>query len=97
GRIRIVEAAHPVPDAASEAAARAVLDAVRNLSKDDLVIALISGGGSALLTLPAEGMTLADKQHVNKALLRSGATISEMNAVRKHVSAIKGGRLAVAA
>lgn len=97
GRIRIIEAAHPVPDAASEAAARAILKAVQGLSADDLVIALISGGGSALMTLPAGAMTLADKQAVNKALLMSGATIGEMNAVRKHLSAIKGGRLAAAA
>jgi len=96
-RIRIVEAAHPVPDAASEQAARAVLAAVRGLGKDDLVVALISGGGSALLTLPAGNMTLADKQAINQALLRSGATIGEMNAVRKHLSRIKGGRLAMAA
>jgi glycerate 2-kinase len=97
GRIRIIEAAHPVPDAASEEAARAVLAAVRDLGPDDLVVALMSGGGSALMALPAGCMTLADKQAVNEALLRSGATIGEMNAVRKHLSAIKGGRLAAAA
>ena len=97
GRIRIIEAAHPVPDAASETAARAILESVRGLSPDDLVIALLSGGGSALMALPAGGMTLADKQSVNKSLLESGATIGEMNAVRKHLSAIKGGRLAAAA
>jgi glycerate 2-kinase len=97
GRIAIIEAAHPVPDAASEKAARAVLEAVRDLGSDDLVVALISGGGSALMTLPAGAMTLADKRAVNEALLRSGATIGEMNAVRKHLSAIKGGRLAAAA
>lgn len=96
-RIRILEAAHPVPDANSEAAARAILDAVRGLGPDDLVIALISGGGSALMALPAPGLTLADKQAVNRALLRSGADIGEMNCVRKHLSAIKGGRLAAAA
>lgn len=96
GRIKIVEAGHPVPDAASEAAARAILGAVGNLGRDDLVIALISGGGSALLTLPAGSMTLADKQAVNNALLLSGATIAEMNTVRKHLSAVKGGRLAAA-
>jgi glycerate 2-kinase len=97
GRIRIIEAGHPVPDLESERAARAMLHAVSNLHKDDLVLALMSGGGSALLTLPAGNMTLADKQAVNKALLASGATIGEMNAVRKHLSAIKGGRLAAAA
>ncbi|MDE1149857.1 MAG: glycerate kinase [Azospirillaceae bacterium] len=97
GRIEIVEAAHPVPDANGELAARRILDKVQGLGPDDLVIALISGGGSALLPLPAQGMTLADKQAVNQALLASGATITEMNAVRKHLSAIKGGRLAAAA
>ena len=97
GRIRIVEASHPVPDTMSETAARLVLAAVSDLGPDDLVIALISGGGSALMTLPAGGMTLADKQAVNRALLASGATITEMNAVRKHLSGIKGGRLAIAA
>jgi glycerate 2-kinase len=97
GRIEIIEAAHPVPDAASLTAAQRILAAVQGLNADDLVIALISGGGSALLTVPAGGMTLADKQAVNRALLASGATITEMNAVRKHLSAIKGGRLALAA
>ncbi len=97
GRIAILEAAHPVPDAMSEAAARRILAAVRGLGPDDLVVALISGGGSALLALPAPALTLADKQAVNKALLASGATIAEMNVVRKHLSAIKGGRLAAAA
>ncbi|MGE3244872.1 MAG: glycerate kinase [Beijerinckiaceae bacterium] len=96
-RIEVVEAAHPVPDAAGLAAARRILDMVADLGADDLVICLISGGGSALLTLPAPGLTLADKQAVNTALLRSGAPIGEMNVVRKHLSAIKGGRLAVAA
>jgi glycerate 2-kinase len=96
GRIRILEASHPVPDAMSETAARLILSAVAGLAPDDLVIALISGGGSALMTLPAGGMTLADKQAVNRALLASGATITEMNAIRKHLSAIKGGRLAAA-
>jgi hydroxypyruvate reductase len=96
-RIRIVEAAHPVPDAAGLAAAQGILEAVRGLTADDLVIALISGGGSSLLTLPAPGLTLADKQAVNRALLQSGANIREMNCVRKHLSAIKGGRLAAAA
>jgi glycerate 2-kinase len=95
-RIDVVEAAHPVPDAAGEEAARRVLAAVANLSRDDLVIALISGGGSALLPLPAPGVSLADKQQVNRALLASGAAIGEINCVRRHLSAIKGGRLAAA-
>jgi glycerate 2-kinase len=95
-RIEIVEASHPVPDAAGEAAARRMLDLVQGLSADDLVVCLISGGGSALLALPADGLTLADKQALNRALLRSGANISEMNCVRKHLSAIKGGGLAAA-
>ena len=96
-RIAVLEARHPVPDARSEAAARRILEAVRGLGEDDLVIALISGGGSALMSLPAPGLTAEDKQAVNRALLASGATIHEMNAVRKHLSAIKGGRLAAAA
>ena len=96
-RIEIVEAAHPVPDAAGERAAGRILEMVRGLGADDLVLALISGGGSSLLALPADGLTLDDKQAVNKALLRSGASIDEMNCVRKHLSAIKGGRLAAAA
>jgi hydroxypyruvate reductase len=95
--IEIVEAAHPVPDAAGEAAAGRILEMVQGLSEDDLVIALISGGGSSLLSLPAQGLSLADKQAVNKALLASGARIDEMNCLRKHLSAIKGGRLAAAA
>ena len=96
-RIEIAEAAHPVPDAAGMAAAQRILDTVQGLTADDLVICLISGGGSALLTLPAAGLTLDDKQAVNHELLRCGANITEMNCVRKHLSAIKGGRLAVAA
>ncbi len=96
-RIAVVEASHPVPDAAGEAAARRILSLVRGLTSEDLVLALISGGGSALLALPAPGLTLADKQAVNRALLACGATIGEMNAVRRHLSAIKGGRLAAAA
>jgi hydroxypyruvate reductase len=96
-RIAVRESSHPVPDAAGEAAAREILAAVQNLGPDDLVVALMSGGASALLPLPAPGLTLADKQAVNRALLASGATISEMNCVRKHLSAIKGGRLAAAA
>ncbi len=96
-RIEVVEAAHPVPDAAGQAAAGRILKAVQGLSADDLVICLISGGGSALLAWPAPGLTLADKQAINTALLKSGAPIGEMNIVRKHLSAIKGGRLAAAA
>jgi hydroxypyruvate reductase len=96
-RLEVVEAAHPVPDAAGRDAAKRIFELVKGLTKDDLVLCLISGGGSALLALPAEGVSLEDKQAVNKALLKSGATISEMNAVRKHLSAIKGGRLAAAA
>ena len=95
-RIGIVEAAHPVPDAAGEAAARRMLDLVAGLGVDDLVLCLISGGGSSLLSLPLPGLTLADKQAVNRALLASGASIGEMNCVRRHLSAIKGGRLAAA-
>ena len=93
GRIEVVEAAHPVPDAAGQQAARRILGLVQGLTADDLVLCLISGGGSALLSLPAEGLTLADKQAINQALLQSGAAIDEMNCVRKHLSAIKGGRL----
>ncbi|MFT4100879.1 MAG: glycerate kinase [Burkholderiaceae bacterium] len=93
-RIEILSAAHPVPDAGSERAARRLLEAVDGLTADDLVIALVSGGGSSLLVAPAPGLTLADKQAVNKALLACGATIREMNCVRRHLSAIKGGRLA---
>jgi hydroxypyruvate reductase len=96
-RVEVVEAAHPVPDAAGRAAAGRILELVRGLSADDLLICLISGGGSALLALPALGVTLEDKRVVSEALLRSGATITEMNCVRKHLSAIKGGRLAAAA
>ena len=96
-RIEIVEASHPVPDENGHRAAGRMLEMVRGLGPDDLVLALISGGGSALLSLPAPGLTLADKQAVNAALLRSGAPIGEMNTVRKHLSAIKGGRLAAAA
>ena len=96
-RIEVVEASHPVPDAAGERAAARILAAVGGLSADDLVLCLISGGASALLALAAPGLTLADKQQINKALLKSGATIAEMNCVRKHLSAIKGGHLAAAA
>ena len=95
-RIEIVEAAHPVPDAAGLQAAGRILAMVQGLTKDDLVLCLISGGGSALLTLPAEGLSLEDKQRINRELLHSGANIGEMNCVRKHLSRIKGGRLAAA-
>jgi len=95
-RIEVVEASHPVPDAAGLAAAQRILQLTAGLTEDDLVLCLISGGGSALLTLPAAGLTLQDKQHINQALLDSGANISEMNCVRKHLSRIKGGRLAAA-
>ena len=94
--IEIVEAAHPVPDAAGLAAAERLLALVQGLTADDLVLCLISGGGSSLLPLPIAGLSLQDKQDVNRALLKSGATISEMNCVRRHLSAIKGGRLAAA-
>lgn len=94
--IEIVEASHPVPDAAGLAAAERMLQLVSHLHEDDLVLCLISGGGSSLLPLPAPGMSLQDKQDLNRELLRCGATISEMNTVRRHLSAIKGGRLAAA-
>ena len=95
-RIDIVEAAHPVPDEAGRAGALKMREWVTGLTADDLVIALFSGGGSALLPLPAEGLTLKDKQEINRALLACGASIAEMNTVRRHLSAIKGGRLAAA-
>jgi len=95
-RIEVVEASHPVPDAAGLAAAERILALTQGLTEDDLVLCLISGGGSALLTLPAEGLTLEDKQRINKDLLHSGAGIGAMNCVRKHLSRIKGGRLAAA-
>lgn len=95
-RIEIVEAAHPVPDDAGLAASQRMLEMVAGLGEDDLVICLVSGGGSSLLPLPLPGITLDDKQRVNRALLKSGATIAEMNCVRRHLSAIKGGRLAAA-
>ncbi|RWH78451.1 MAG: glycerate kinase [Mesorhizobium sp.] len=96
-RIEIIEAAHPVPDAAGLEASRRLLEKVQGLTADDLVVALISGGGSALLPSPAESLTLADEIAVNEALLASGAPIAAMNTIRKHVSTIKGGRLAAAA
>jgi hydroxypyruvate reductase len=95
-RIEIAEAAHPVPDSSSVQAARRILERVHGLTADDLVLCLISGGGSALLALPLDGLTLDDKQQLSRALLKSGATIGEMNCVRRHLSAIKGGRLAAA-
>jgi len=95
-RIEVLEASHPVPDAAGLAASQRILSLVQGLTSDDLVLCLISGGGSALLTLPAEGLTLQDKQRINRDLLHSGANIGEMNCVRKHLSRIKGGRLAAA-
>ena len=94
GRIEVVEASYPVPDAAGERAAQRILDLTQGLTADDLVLCLVSGGASALLSLPAEGLSLEDKRAINKALLNSGAAIDEMNCVRKHLSAIKGGRLA---
>ncbi|MES2115714.1 MAG: DUF4147 domain-containing protein, partial [Pseudomonadota bacterium] len=90
-RIEVIEAAHPVPDEAGRRAAGRMMEMVQGLSENDLVLCLISGGGSSLLALPAPGITLEQKQAVNRALLKSGATISEMNCVRKHLSAIKGG------
>jgi glycerate 2-kinase len=95
-RIEIIEGSHPVPDASSLRAAERIRDSVKGLSADDLVLCLMSGGASALLTLPLEGLTLHDKQALNRALLSSGASIGEMNCVRRHLSAIKGGRLAAA-
>lgn len=95
-RIEIIEAAHPVPDAAGEMAARRLLQTVEGLSADDLVLCLVSGGGSSLLPLPLPDLSLADEQALNRALLASGASIGEMNCVRRHLSAIKGGRLAAA-
>ncbi len=94
--IEVVEAAHPVPDATGEQVARRMLNLVAGLTEQDLVICLISGGGSSLLSLPAPGLTLQIKQQINRQLLKSGASIAEMNCVRKHLSAIKGGRLAQA-
>ncbi len=93
--ISVIEAGHPVPDDVGQTAAREIIELVTGLHEDDLVLCLISGGGSALLSLPAAGITLADKQHINQQLLKSGANISEMNTVRKHLSAIKGGQLAL--
>ncbi|WP_313488154.1 glycerate kinase [Pseudescherichia sp.] len=97
GRIRILEASHPVSDAMSETAAMLIVESLRGLTEDDLVLALMSGGGSALMALPAPGLTLADKQAITRALLHSGANIREMNLVRRHLSAVKGGKLATMA
>jgi hydroxypyruvate reductase len=94
GRIEVVEAAHPVPDEAGRRAAQRIAELTNGLTADDLVLCLMSGGASSLLAMPAEGVTLEEKQAINKALLKSGAAIDEMNCVRKHLSAIKGGRLA---
>ena len=96
-RIEVVEAAHPVPDARGREAAARILALAHGLTADDLLICLFSGGGSSLLALPAPGVSLADKQAVTTALLRCGAAIGEINCVRKHLSAVKGGRLAAAA
>ncbi|MEO8060789.1 MAG: glycerate kinase [Burkholderiales bacterium] len=93
-RIEVVEAAHPVPDEAGRRAAKRIAELAQGLTKDDLVLCLMSGGASSLLAMPAEGVSLEEKQAINKALLKSGAAIGEMNCVRKHLSAIKGGRLA---
>ena len=95
--VEVVEAGHPVPDEAGQAAAARMLQSVQNLTPEDLVLALISGGGSSLFALPAHGLTLSDKQAVTRALLASGAPIADINCVRKHLSAVKGGRLALAA
>ncbi len=97
GRIRVLEASHPVSDAMSETAAMLIVESLRGLTADDLVLALMSGGGSALMALPAPGLTLADKQAITRALLHSGANIREMNLVRRHLSAVKGGKLAAMA
>src|SRR6185295_17817709 len=96
-RIEVVEAGHPVPDEAGQRAAKRMLELVHDLTADDLVLCLVSGGGSSLLAVPAHGIMLEDKQAVTRALLRSGARISEFNCVRKHLSAVKGGQLALAA
>jgi len=96
-KIKIIEASHPVPDEAGVSGTKEILEAVSGLNEDDLVLALISGGGSALLTSPAGAITLDEKRAINQALLQSGAAIGEMNTVRKHLSAVKGGGLAAAA
>lgn len=96
-RIEVVEASHPIPDEAGQGAAQKILSLLQGLNEDDLVLCLMSGGASSLLALPAQGIDLSDKKQINAALLRSGASIHEINAVRKHLSAIKGGQLARAA
>jgi glycerate 2-kinase len=95
-RIEVIEAAHPLPDAAGLAAAQRLLEQVQGLRHEDLVLCLLSGGGSALLPAPLGALSLLEKQHIHAALLRSGASIGEMNCVRRHLSALKGGRLAAA-
>jgi hydroxypyruvate reductase len=95
-RLRVIEASHPIPDEAGEKAAREILEGVRGLGPEDRLLALISGGGSALLSLPAEGVPMVDLKAVTSQLLRSGAAIQEINTVRKHLSAVQGGQLAVA-
>ena len=95
-RINVIEAGHPVPDEAGEAAARRILDSAKRLSKDDLLLVLVSGGGSSLLSLPVETITMADLKAVTQELLHCGAIIQEINTVRKHLSLIQGGRLALA-
>lgn len=95
-QVQVIEAGHPVPNDASAAAARRMLAAVRGLGPDDMVLCLMSGGGSALMSLPAGDISLQEKREINQALLRSGAPIGEINIVRKHLSAVKGGRLALA-
>ncbi len=95
-KIEVIEASHPVPDAAGLAASRRILASLKGLTQDDLVLCLVSGGASALLPLPLESLDLEDERALNKALLQCGATISEMNCVRRHLSAIKGGRLGIA-
>ena len=93
-RINVIEAGHPVPDEAGETAARRIFESVKRLSKDDLLLVLVSGGGSALLSLPVESISMTDLKAVTKELLRCGAVIQEINTVRKHLSLIQGGRLA---
>jgi len=95
-RIKVIEAGHPIPDASGEAAAKEIFEEVKKLTPDDLLLALISGGGSSLLSLPVAGLEMADLKAVTKELLLCGATIQEINTVRKHLSAIQGGRMAAA-
>lgn len=95
-RVTVIEAGHPVPDESGEKAAQQILRRVKTLTRDDLLLALVSGGGSSLLALPVDGITMADLKNVTKQLLMSGAPIQDMNTVRKHLSAIQGGKLAAA-